>query len=255
MKKTSPGSSSVYRNQNAQVRAVFERAGSSRKVLCVALDYAKSKHVALICDGNGEILKTAFAVENNSAGIAHLIEQISATARRRKIAKDCIYLGGEDEAAYVANFTAALRDKGYLVVRVNAYEAKENRENLLASTDNLDLLGIAKTLLARRARPTGESTTAAPAYHHLREITRCRRTLVRQQTAASNRIDGVSIDGVISMGSGLAFQQGSSRWGQVSHFNISISMGSSMGSGLAFQHQGHRWGQVSHFNIRGWQIP
>ena len=144
--------SSVYRNQNALIRAVFERAGDTRKVLCVALDYAKRKHVALICDGNGDILKAAFPVENNPEGIDFLIEQVSATARRRKIPKNQIFLGGEDEAAYVANFTAALREKGYLVVRVNAYEAKENRENLIASTDTLDLLGIAKTLLSRRAR-------------------------------------------------------------------------------------------------------
>ncbi len=190
--KTSSRSSSIYRNQNVLVRALFERAGCSRNVLCVALDYAKTKHVALICDGNGDILKAAFPVENTTAGVAYLIEQIAATARRRKITKDCIYLGGEDEAAYVANFTAALRDKGYLVVRVNAYEAKESRENLLASTDNLDLLGVAKTLLARRARVTGESTAAAPVYHHLREINRCRRNLVRQQTAASNRLHALA---------------------------------------------------------------
>jgi hypothetical protein len=44
--KSSTRSSSVYRNQNVLVRAVFERAGSARKVLCVALDYAKTKHVA-----------------------------------------------------------------------------------------------------------------------------------------------------------------------------------------------------------------
>ena len=183
---------SVYRNQNAIVRAIFERAGDARKVLCVALDYAKRKHVALICDGHGDILKAAFPVENNAAGIVHLIKEISATARRRKIPKDQIFLGGEDEAAYVANFTEALRVKGYLVVRVNAYEAKENRENLLASTDTLDLLGIAKTLLSRRARLTGETGTPNPAYHHLREITRCRRNLVRQQTAASNRIHALA---------------------------------------------------------------
>lgn len=186
--KTSRKIQSVYRNQNALVRAVFERAGDARKVLCVALDYAKRKHVALICDGHGDVLKASFPVENNAAGIAHLIKEITSTARRRKIPKEQIFLGGEDEAAYVANFTEALRVKGYLVVRVNAYEAKENRENLLASTDTLDLLGIAKTLLSRRARSTGDTSATAAAYHHLREITRCRRSLVRQQTAASNRI-------------------------------------------------------------------
>jgi transposase len=192
MKKPSRKIQSVYRNQNALVRAVFERAGDARKVLCVALDYAKRKHVALICDGHGDVLKTAFPVENNAVGIAHLIKEVNATARHRKIPKDQIFLGGEDEAPYVANFTEALRAKGYLVVRVNAYEAKENRENLLASTDTLDLLGIAKTLLSRRARLTGDTSSSAAVYHHLREITRCRRALVRQQTAASNRIHALA---------------------------------------------------------------
>jgi hypothetical protein len=156
MKKPSRKIQSVYRNQNVLIRAVFERAGDARKVLCVALDYAKRKHMALICDGHGDVLKAAFPVENNAAGIAHLIKEISATARHRKIPKDQIFLGGEDEAAYVANFTEALRTKGYLVVRVNAYEAKENRENHLASTDTLHLLGIAKTLLS--AAPVSQAT-------------------------------------------------------------------------------------------------
>ena len=47
----------------------------------------------------------------------------------RKIPQNQIFLGGEDAASYVANFTAALREKDYLVLRVNAHEAKENREN------------------------------------------------------------------------------------------------------------------------------
>jgi transposase len=186
--KTSRQANSVYRNQNSLIRAAFERAGDPRKVLCVALDYAKRKHLALICDGHGDILKAAFPVENNTAGIDFLIEHVSATARRRKIPQKQIFLGGEDEPSYVANFTAALRDKGYLVVRVNAYEAKENRENLIASTDSLDLLGIAKTLLSRRARESGDSSPQNPAYHHLREVIRHRRTLVCHQTATANRI-------------------------------------------------------------------
>ena len=55
--KTSRKTQSVYRNQNALVRAVFERAGDARKVLCVALDYAKRKHLALICNGHGDVLR------------------------------------------------------------------------------------------------------------------------------------------------------------------------------------------------------
>ena len=110
--KLKPKRKSVYRSQNATLRALFERAGDPRKVICVPLDYAKRKHVALVCDGHGDILKVAFPVENNPAGVAWLIEQIAATARHRKIPKNQIFLGGEDEPAYVANFTAALREAG-----------------------------------------------------------------------------------------------------------------------------------------------
>ena len=161
-------------------------------VLCVALDYAKRKHVALICDGNGDDLKSSSPVENNTAGIGHLPKEISATARHSKIPQNQIFLGGEDEAAYVANFTQALRLKGYLAVRVNAYQAKENCGNLLASTDGLDLPGIAKTLPSRRARVTGDAANANPAYRHRRDLSRCRRTVVRQQAAASNRIHALA---------------------------------------------------------------
>lgn len=188
---------SVYRNQNAIVRAIFERAKTPRKVLCVALDYAKSKHVALCCDGNGDILKKPFPVDNTAEGVDFLCEQIDASARRRKIAKKNIFLGGEDEPAYIANFAAALRERGYLVVRVNAREAERNRENLVASTDELDLLGIAKTLLSRRARvvelgstdgKAGAADSDTAVYRRIRELSRARRALVRQQTAAANRI-------------------------------------------------------------------
>ena len=194
-------SKSIYRNQNAKIRAIFERAKTPRKVLCVALDYAKSKHVALCCDGNGDILKKPFPVDNTAEGVAFLCEQIDATARRRKILKKNIFLGGEDEPGYIANFAAALRKHGYLVVRVNAREAERNRENLIASTDELDLLGIAKTLLSRRSRvvelgstdgKAGAADSNAAVYRRIRELSRARRALVRQQTAASNRIHALA---------------------------------------------------------------
>ena len=192
---------SVYRNQNAIIRAIFERAKTPCKVLCVALDYAKSKHVALCCDGNGDILKKPFPVDNTAEGVDFLCAQIDATARRRKIGKKNIFLGGEDEPAYIANFAAALRERGYLVVRVSAREAEKNRENLIASTDELDLLGIAKTLLSRRARVVELGATdgkadandsAAAVYRRMRELSRARRGLVRQQTAAANRIHALA---------------------------------------------------------------
>lgn len=191
MKSKAKKTKSVYRSQNNTLRDIFARAGDARKILCVAIDYAKRKHLALICDGHGDILKNHFPVDNTPEGVAFLTEQITITARRRKIPQTQIFLGGEDEPTYVANFTAALRKSGYLVMRVNAHEAKENRESHAASTDALDLIGIAKTLLSRRALPSGDITPGNPAYYQLRELTRARRSLVRQQTATANRIHAI----------------------------------------------------------------
>lgn len=185
---TGKPSLSIYGDQDARLRAIFERAGDPRKVLCVALDYAKRKHVAMVCDGHGDILKRPFTVDNTREGVDFLAGQVAATARHRKIPKTQIFPGGEDEPSYVANFTAALRARDYLVMRVNAFQAKESRANLVANTDHLALLGIAKTLLSRRARPSGDPSPENPVYYHLRELARSRRSLVRQQTAEANRI-------------------------------------------------------------------
>lgn len=192
MKKNSANrTKSIYSKQCIEIRTVFEKASSPHKVLCIALDYAKKKHVALFCDGLGDILKKPFTVVNSTEGVDFLCKEIQATSRRRKIKKETIFLGGEDEPAYVANFVAALTRKGYLVVRVNAREAAKQRENMLASTDNLDLLGISKCLLNRRASPSSAASQHKPVYRELLELTRQRRNYVRQQTAASNRIHAI----------------------------------------------------------------
>jgi len=188
MKSSNLNQVSIYRNQSAQIRVIFERADSLRKVLCVALDYAKAKHVALICDGDGNVLKKPFPVENSAKGVEFLRQQIASTARRRKIPNEQIFIGGEDLPSYVENFVQSIGSH-FLIVRVNAWEAKENRENHLASTDHLDLLGIAKTLISRRARtacdPQFENESV---YQQMRDLTRARRQLVQQKTATSNRI-------------------------------------------------------------------
>lgn len=184
---------SIYKSQNARIQGIFERAQSPRTVLCVAIDYAKAKHVALICDGNGDILKNPFTVLNSPEGVAFLLDEIAATARRRKIPKTQIILGGEDIPSYVDNFILALKKSGIFVARVNAAEAKLNRENSLASTDQLDLLGIAKTLLSRRARSAGDPLDEGEnLYLRIRDLSRTRRQLVKQKTACSNRIHTLS---------------------------------------------------------------
>lgn len=185
----STSAKSIYRNQSVHLRTIFEKAKSPQKVLCVAIDYAKSKHLALICDGNGEIMKEPITVHNSLEGVEFLIDEVRSTACRRKIPDEQIFFGGEDLPSYIENFARAIAEQGFYVARVNAWQAKECRGNYLASTDCIDLMGIAKTMLSRRARSAIDPLEDDEnIYLQIRDLTRTRRQLVRQRTAASNRI-------------------------------------------------------------------
>jgi transposase len=176
---------SIYAAQCQQLRQLFEQAPHAGKVLCVALDYAKTTHLALFCNGRGDILHKPFPVHNDPAGLQYLLDRLARTCRHHGIARQHAFFGGESVGPYADNFVQALRQKGHLVAGVNAWEAKQQRDNHQASTDRLDLLGIAKLLLLRR----GNFTPAqSGAYWNLRELVRQRRRDVRQRTAVSNRI-------------------------------------------------------------------
>jgi transposase len=180
-----PTKASIYSNCNPQLTKLFDRAGHPAKVMCVALDYAKAQHTALICNGSGEILKSAFALDNNKEGVKTLLTQVRGLAKERRIRPEHVFFGGEDCPSFAENFLRELRQADYLVVRVNAWEAKQQRDNFQASTDSLDLLGIARCCLKRR----GHSFEDPPAaYANLRIATRDRDKLVRMRTATSNRI-------------------------------------------------------------------
>lgn len=151
----------------------------------MALDYAKRSHTALICDGQGALLKPAWALENTAAGAEQLLAEVQKCARQRRIRPEHVFFAGEDYPSYAENFIRVLRGRKYLVVRVNAWEAKQQRNNFQASSDRLDLLGIARCCLNRR----GETVrNQEPAYANLRRAARQREELVRARTAASNRL-------------------------------------------------------------------
>jgi transposase len=71
------------------------------------------------------------------------------------------------------------------VANVNAHDAKKQRENLQASTDRLDLMGIATMLLNRRANCCPAQTGV---YRNLRTLVRHRKKLVKMKTEVRNRI-------------------------------------------------------------------
>ena len=178
----------IYVNQSQELLTLFEEAGDSAKIMCVPIDYAKKDHVVMFCNGHGDILRKPFSVKNNPEGIKYITEQVSRSCRHHKIYQNHVFFGGEDVGSYAENFASTLRSEGWLVAGVNAHDAKRQRANLQASTDRLDLMGIATMLLNRRANC---SPAQSGIYLNLRTLVRHRRRLVVMTTEVRNRIHAI----------------------------------------------------------------
>lgn len=159
---------------------------SPEKLLLVPIDYAKKEHTAQLCLGTGELLlKKAMRIYNNPDGIIFLEKQIASTSKRLKINRENIIIGMEDPPGYVQNFTDKLLFDGFTCVRVNAKDAKKFRTNSRASTDILDLNGIAQAIINRRCRPI---ETYEELYSTMKGASRTRKRLVKETTSLKNRI-------------------------------------------------------------------
>jgi transposase len=178
----------IYVNQSQELLTLFEEAGNSAKVMCVPIDYAKKDHVVMFCNGNGDILRKPFTVKNSPEGVKYLTSQLSRSSRSRGIDLNHVFFGGEDVGSYAENFVNTLRSKGWLVAGVNAHDAKKQRSNLQASTDRLDLMGIASMLVNRRANC---SPAQSGIYRNLRTLVRHRKKLVVISTEVRNQIHTV----------------------------------------------------------------
>jgi len=176
---------SIFTYQSQELNTLFEEAGNNAKVMCIPIDYAKKEHVVMFCNGHGNILRKPFPIKNSPEGLEYLTQQVLSSCHHRGIDPKHTFFGGEDVGSYAQNFINTLRSGGWLIAGVNAHDAKKQRANAQASTDVLDLMGIASMLLNRRANCSPAQTGI---YRNLRGLTRHRKKLVDMSTEEKNRI-------------------------------------------------------------------
>lgn len=177
---------SIFQRANPAIQELFQKAGSPQKVMCVPFDYAKQQHTALVCNGAGAQLRGPFHVHNNPEGVAFFEKVVAGLCRKHAIRRANVFFGGEDCSAIAFNFTHALIQKGYLGIGVNARDAALERQNQIASTDKLDLLGIASVLINKKWGRTLSAEYGDARI--LRDLTRHRKSLVKAHTASAYRI-------------------------------------------------------------------
>ncbi len=169
---------SVYPTRSQEVINFFSKGILPEKLLIIPIDFAKSDHLVHFCRGTGEfILNQPLTIYNTLEGADYLEKRINGICRKYHISKNHILIGGEDPPSYVLNFIHRLKNHDFKFVRINAHEAKKFRTNTRASSDSIDLNGIAQAMLNRRARDIAEFDEI---YAALKSASRNRRKLVKQ---------------------------------------------------------------------------
>jgi transposase len=177
---------SIFSKVNPAIEKVFAEAENPRRILCVPLDYAKTTHTALACDGAGAQLRQPFDVYNTPDGVRFLLHIVHDLCRKHRILKHHVLFAGEDCGGFSFNFIHALASRGWTVIGLNARDAAKERENPFASTDKLDLRGIASLVInKKRGRTIGADMDEAAT---LRRLTHHRSSLVKARSAAAHRM-------------------------------------------------------------------
>jgi transposase len=175
---------SIYPERSQEASAILLE-GAPGKTLVVPLDFAKREHAALICLGTGETLSTPLRVFNTMAGARFLVGKIERERSRRGIERDHVLVGGEDSPPFAINFIESLRVERYKLLRVNAKEAKNFRSTTRASSDHIDLTGVAEVIMRHRSYDVERHYDL---WHKMRCASRARNRLTGDETAIKNRI-------------------------------------------------------------------
>lgn len=176
----------TFRNCDQQLNEILS-TNLPENVLIVPIDFAKKCHLGKFCFANGNYLyKKPLRIHNDSNGAKFLEENIEKSCRIRKVPKRNVIIATEDPHSYAKAFFLHMQDKGYLVVQVNAFEAKKLRNHGMASSDKIDLDGIANSVITRKAvRLKGQDQL----YDGLMQAERTYHALVKESTRRKNQID------------------------------------------------------------------
>ena len=176
---------SIYPNRSQELHTLFNE-NDPRKILVVPIDFAKEIHEAQLCRGTGQyLLRKPLRIHNSIEGLDFLQEKVEKNCRKYGIDGSSVIICGEDPCSFSANFIHGLVLRGYTFIRVNAKEASKLRQSSRASTNELDLNGIAQAAIHRRGYEVIDYTSV---YTSLKETTRSRRRLVKQMTMLKNQI-------------------------------------------------------------------
>jgi len=173
---------SIFKNTGTDLKKLFKET-NPYEILYVSIDVAKYNHSFIIANFFGDIIVPMSDFPYNKHGIDFLRKKVDMAQKQTKAKK--IFFGLESTGHYHENLTAALMELGYDIAVINPTDSKNERDNVHAKTDNVDLGAIARVIMSNKGK---RSYIPDTIYYNLRRASRTHRQFTHQETSIKNVI-------------------------------------------------------------------
>jgi len=173
---------SIFKNAGTDLRELLTHYDPG-EILYVPIDVARYNHSSMVVNLFGEVIVPKFDFPYNNHGIDFLRKKLD-TAQKQTHAKK-LFVSMESTGHYHENLAAALRGLGYDVDVLNPADSSNERDNVHAKTDPVDLAAIAKVVMSNKGR---RSYIPDCIYYNLLRASRTHRKLTQQETNTKNII-------------------------------------------------------------------
>ena len=126
----------------------------------------------------GDVIIPKFDFPYNDHGINFLKKKMQIAQKQTRATK--LFLGLESTGHYHENLVASLTASGYDVQIIRPIDSKNERDNVHAKTDAIDLAAIAKVIISNKGT---RSHMPEPIYYNLQRASRTHRQLTSSQSA------------------------------------------------------------------------
>jgi transposase len=173
---------SIFKNAGTELRELLTEYAPD-EILYVSIDVAKHNHSSMVINLFGEVITPKFDFPYNNHGIDFLRKKLDMAQRKTHARK--LFVGLESTGHYHENLAASLMNLGYDIQVINPLDSKNERDNVHAKTDAIDLAAIAKVIMSNKGK---RSYIPDSIYYNLLRASRTHRKLTWQETGVKNII-------------------------------------------------------------------
>ena len=140
-------SNSIFKSTSNNLRNLLDNC-KPEQLLYAPIDVAKYNHSAMIVNLLGEIIIPKFEFPYNLHGIDFLINKLKSACDISHAKK--LFLALESTGHYHENLVASLSLSGYDIAIIRPIDSKNERDNVHAKTDAIDLAAIARVIISNK---------------------------------------------------------------------------------------------------------